>query len=150
MARINVPGLKKATGVTTFDPLADGEYTLRVTEWKEKEDKNHAPMDIYGFTFDVLSGPPQANGSSPKGRKFWNDFRILRAEHPSMTGKDPETQPGVNELKAFIMAAGIETKGDVVNFDAAIGLEVGARIVQTKAKTGDKIFNNVREWYAVE
>ena len=150
MARINVPGLKKSTGLKSFAPLVDGEYELLIKEWKEKDDKNNAPVDIYGFTFEVLAGPPQADGSGAKGRRFWNDFRIKRPEHPDMTGKDPEDQMGVDELKSFVVAAGIETKGDAVNFDAAMGLQVGAKIVQTKAKTGDKIFNNVREWFAVD
>lgn len=150
MARANIPGLKKSTGLKSFAPLSEGEYELQIKEWKEKEDKNHAPIDIYGFTFEVLAGPPQADGSAAKGRKFWNDFRIKRAEHPDMTGKDPGDQMGVDELKSFIVAAGIELKGDSVNFDSAVGLEVGAKIVQTPAKTGDKIFNNVREWFAVE
>ena len=151
MARINIPGLKKSTGIPSFDPLVDGDYELKVLEWKEKEDKNHEPVDIFAFTFEVMSGPPQADGKSPKGRRYWNDFRIMRPEHPRMTGKEPEDQFDVGKLKSFIVAANIEMKGDAVNFDTAVGATVGAKITQTKSKTDEtKIFNNVKSWYGID
>lgn len=151
MPYVNVPGIKNSTGLKGFEPYVDGEYELVCQKVEIKEPKNKSPADVWNFTWEILSGPPQKDGKSPKGRKFYNRVTIMHPEHPSMTGKDPADQRGVDELKSMVLACGVELKKDGVNPDAFVGTECRAKIVQ-KADENDssKVFNNVSSWMGIE
>lgn len=148
---VNVPGIKNSTGLKQYKPYLDGEYQLECKAVDIKEPKNKSPADVWNFTWDILSGPPQEDGKSPKGRKFYNRVTIMHPEHPSMTGKEPADQRGVDELKSMILACGVEiSKGDKVVPDSFVGTECRAKITQEADKNDpEKIYNNVTAWMGI-
>lgn len=151
MPYVNVPGIKNSTGLKGFEPYVDGEYELHCTDVEIRAPKNNSPADVWHFTWEILSGPPQKDGKSPAGRKFFNRVTIMKEEHPSMVGKDVADQRGVDELKSIVLACGVELKKDGVNPESFIGTDCRAKIVQ-KVDENDatKIFNNVTSWMGIE
>lgn len=144
MAKFNVPGIKNSTGMKGFPVLPAGEYKLTCTKCEVLPPKNPAPVDVWTFMWDIIEGPPMADGKATKGQRYSSRIQILHENHP-----DYETrgEMGVDELKSLIMAAGVTFKGEDVNPDAFHGTTVFAKIVQTPSKTNpDQIFNNVRDW----
>jgi len=151
--RVMVPGLKASAGTKSFDPLSPGEYTGVVRKLEIKDPKNMSPTDVWTFELEILSGPPQMDGKTAKGRKAWHRVNIFREEHPSYKAEwsDPksgQTQMGVDELKSMVIAFGVEIKGDSLNPDSFIGLEAGFEVVQTTDKESGKIYSNCKNFHA--
>lgn len=150
MARANIPGLKKSTGTTSFDPLAEGDYEFEITGIKETTIRDKGPGTGFQFTLTVTSGPVQDDGKASKGRKSWHTVDIKTEDHPDMLGKPVEDQPGVHEFKAITVAAGVDMKGDTVNLDSYIGRSVGATVKQTTSKSNGKVYANLRNFRSAE
>lgn len=143
--RVNVPGLKKSTGISERAPLVAGDYTLECVSCEVREPKNPQPRDDWFFKFKVLDGPMQANGKAAKTFTYW--IFIKRPEHPEY---DEEKTFSVDKLKSLITAAGVVFKGDDVNPDAFAGTRVVASIIQQpNFKDSSKIENEVTAWKSV-
>lgn len=150
MPSFKVPGFKSSTGVKPFTLLVDGDYELECVKCEIKPPKNPAPLDVWTFTFNVLAGPPQADGSSAKGRRYMEWVSIFQEEHPSFTDYG---HIGVDQLKSMALASGVQGKGDNVNPDSFAGTQMSAHIVQDLPKPGDtntKPRNSIQSCSAAE
>ena len=146
MSKVSVPGLKASTGMKPFEPVSSGRYKLRCISCKIEPPANAAPSDVWKFQFEILDGPEQSDGKSPKGRKYFDNCTIMHPEHPSFR----EDQMGVDQLKSICLAFGVAPKGDSLDPDSFLGLEGEADIVKRLEKnesTGEEVpRNRVNKW----
>lgn len=141
-----VPGFKASTGMKSFEPLVDGEYELQVKTLEVKPPKKPSPTDVWTFEFNVLAGPPQADGKAAKGRRYMEFVSIMQEEHPSF----PEWgHIGVDQLKSMALALGVTGKGDQLNPEAFVGTQMKAHIVVEIGKDG-KPRNRIASCSALE
>lgn len=142
MPKVTVPGLKASSGLTEYQPLTMGRYRLRFKNVQVKPPKNPAPLDVWHFEFEVLSGPPQPNGKKPKSWKYW--LTIKQENHPEYK---PD-QYAVDELKTMVVAAGVALKGDSLDPESFAGLEIEADIGQEADRNDqEKMRNKVYAWF---
>lgn len=146
MATYKVPGFKASNGVQSFKPLVDGEYTLECQGVEIKDPKNPAPLDVWAFTFKVLSGPPQEDGKPAKGKSYKEWVSIMREEHPQF---EEFGHIGVDQLKSMAVAMGVQSKGDSLNPEAFSGCKMTCHIGIEKGKDG-KDRNRIIEFPDVE
>jgi len=143
MAKFNVPGLKSSQGMKGFPLLSAGEYKVICTK-AEVMASDKEPADLWKFKWDILEGPPTADGKSAKGQKYASQVRILKEEHPMF---EEQSNMGVDELKSMVLAMGVSFKGDDLGPDGFVGQAAYVTVVQTPSKTDpSKIFNNNRNW----
>lgn len=141
-----IPGFKASTGMKAFEPLVDGDYVLKCTKVEVKPPKNPSPSDVWSFQFDVVSGPPQADGKPAKGRKYFEFVTIMHEEHPSYR---PD-QMGVDQLKSMALAMNVTTKGDSLNEESFVGQECSCHITVEIGKNDGKPRNRGRSWQSAE
>lgn len=147
MASYKVPGFKASSGVKSFEPLVDGDYELECVKCEVKDPNNPAPLDVWTFTFNVLSGPPQTDGSPAKGRRYMEWVSIMQEEHPQFREYG---HIGVDQLKSIALASGVTGKGDGVNPDAFAGTKISAHIKLEVPKKGGKPRNSIASCEAAE
>jgi hypothetical protein len=151
MAAFTVPGLKASKGQTGFVPLEQGDYEFKCKECTVGKDPKQ-PAQLWTFKFEVLAGPPQADGSSARGKMHTEWVRILDDIHPNFKPEwsDPKsgkTQMGVDQLKSMVLAMGVSPKGDNLDPGAFQGMTCKASIVKVPSKTDrEKFFTNTRNW----
>ena len=155
MAAFNVPGFKASKGQSGFTRLDAGSYDFKCLACTVKEDEK-SPTDIWTFKFEVLKGPPQADGSAAKGKIHYEFVRIKQEKHPDYDPlwDDPasgKSQMGVDQMKSMALAMGVNGKGNSLNPDAFAGQTCGADLVHTpnKKKEGE-FFVNSRNWLPAE
>lgn len=149
--KVNLPGFKKSKGSTGFVDLAEGEYDFQIIEAIARERKDHAPGVNIWVKLDVLAGPPQKDGRPAKGMKANTFFDIKGADDPKLGDTPVEDQFALHDLKALTLAAGLEFRGDTVDFPAFAGQQVHAKVVHTPNKNdASKFFVNYRDWAPIE
>lgn len=156
MAGYKVPGFKASTGMKTFEPLVDGEYDLDCVSCEVKPPKNPSPTDVWTFAFIVKAGPPQADGSPAKGKRYMEFVNVMHPEHPSYKQEwnDPKSgqiQMGVDQLKSMALAMGVTTdKNGNLNPESFRETSCKAHITVEIGKNDGKPRNRGRAWSAAE
>lgn len=149
--KVNLPGWKKSKGTTGFVDLAEGEYDFNIVEAVVRDRKNNAPGFNVWVKLEVISGPPQKDGRAAKGMKANTFFDIKGAEDPKLGDTPVEEQFALHDLKSLALAAGLEFKGDTVDFGAFAGQQVHAKVVHTPNKQdSSKFFVNFRDWAPIK
>ena len=147
MASYKVPGFKASTGIKEFTPLVDGDYELECVKCEVKDPKNPAPLDVWTFTFNVISGPPQTDGKPAKGRRYMEWVSVMQEEHPQF---EQYGYIGVDQLKSMALASGVQGKGDAINPEAFAGTKMTAHIKCEVPKSGGNPRNSISSCEAAE
>ena len=154
MGTYKLPGFKGSTGMREFTPYVDGDYELVCDSCEVKPPKNPSPTDVWTFSFTIKKGPPQADGSSPKGKRYMEFVNVMQSDHPSYKPEwdDPnsgKTQMGIDQLKSMALAMGVTGKGDSLNPDSFAGTSCLCHITVETGKNDGKQRNRGRVWKAL-
>lgn len=149
--RFNVPGVKASKGLTEYKNFVDGDYTLQCDFCEVKPPKNNSPTDVWTFKTKILSGPPQADGSLPAKKTYYFRINVMHPEHPSMFGKEPSDQRGVDEMKSLLNAAGLVPRGDDISPESFAGAVFGVHITERPDQNDPtKLYNNNSRYFSAE
>ena len=138
MAKIKVPGLNKASGKMSFDPLVDGDYLVQVTQAPEIAPSRKGGGENWKFRLTVLDGPFQDKEEtvSPDGRVLFDNKFVMNEDHPSY---EKYGHIGINQLKNMVDAFGVtvSSSDNIDPSDFVTGKPAWAT-VRTEVPTNDE------------
>lgn len=138
MAKVKTPGLSKAEGIRPPAPLMDGQYEVRVESCEIKE-SDKSPCDNVTVRLVVIGDEPeQADGGSPAGRNIFHRIALLHEDHPSA---EQWVHIGLNQLKDFLDAVGIQVKADGWDPMETVGAELAVK-VKNKPRSDGRLDDN--------
>lgn len=132
VGRVSVPGLKASKGIKERKDPDAGEYRIVCTKVEIKESQK-SPGFSWKFTWKVLDGPKQEDGSNPIGLPVYTSTFIMGEMHPSY---NQYSYIGVDELKSICLATGVAPRGDDINPSSFENQEASVVLAKRKEKTG--------------